>query len=130
MRAEVLDAPEAIQGELDVYNAMMPSPQHLQATLYIEVTDPNRVVEALNRLVGIEESLSLRFAGRTVKAEFEAGRTDGQRISAVQYVQFRFPDPYARSAFLEATEVEFVVDHPAAKTAKVLAPETLEFLEG
>ncbi len=130
LRAEAVDSPEAIQAELDLYNQMMPSAQHLQATLYIEVTDPDRVVPVLNKLVGLEEKLSLRFAGRTVKATFEAGRTDGQRISAVQYVQFPFPDAASRAAFLDASRVELVVEHPAAQAVVTLNAETLKSLQG
>ena len=129
LRVEGISSREGIQAELDVYNSMMPSTESLTATLFIEVTEEARIPEVLRRLVGIEETLSLRFEGCTLRASFEAGRSDGERISAVQYVQFHF-DAGTRIAFLKTEHAEVAVDHPASKASVVLTAETLKSLQG
>ena len=128
LRVEGISSPEGVQSEIDVYNSMMPSTHSLAATLFIEVTEEARIPEVLHRLVGLEETLSLRFEGGSVRASFEDGRTDGQRISAVQYIRFEF-DGSARSAFLASTWGEVAVDHPAAQATVRLTPATLKSLQ-
>jgi Protein of unknown function (DUF3501) len=129
LRIEGITSPEGIQSEVDVYNTQMPSAHALAATLFIEVTDEARIPEVLQRLLGIEEALWLRFPGGEVRASFEGGRSDGARISAVQYVQFRF-DERGRSAFLASSRAELTLEHPAAKATVQLGPETLKSLKG
>src|SRR5258708_26600936 len=101
LRAEGLTDPAAIQAELDVYNALMPGPDELSATLMIEVVEESKIREVLNRLLGMEESLYLKFGAHDVRAKFEEGRSDGVRISAVQYIRFHFT-PVARQDVLPA----------------------------
>jgi Protein of unknown function (DUF3501) len=128
LRVEGITSPEGIQAELDVYNALMPNPRALSATLFIEITEEARIPEVLHRLVGIEEAISLRFAGHGVLASFEPGHSDGQRISAVQYIRFNFDDR-ARNAFLEAGRVEIVIEHAAAHGRVQLSAPMLKSLQ-
>jgi hypothetical protein len=128
LRVEDISSPEGIQAELDVYNSLMPSSHALSATLFIEITDEAKIVEALHRLVGLEEMLWLRFEGHDVRASFEAGHSDGQRISAVQYVQFGF-DSKLREAFLAAKRAEISVEHPAAKGTMQITTAMLRSLQ-
>ena len=128
LRAEGISSPAGIQEQLEVYNEMMPGEDHLQATLFIEVTDEARIPEVLHRLVGLEESLSLRFGAHAVRASFETGRTDGQRVSAVQYVQFKL-EGGVRADFLGASEAQLALDHPGAKASVTLSTATLSSLK-
>jgi hypothetical protein len=127
MRAERLVQPEAIQAELDVYNDLVPDEGDLTATLMIEVSDPARVREVLDRFIGLDhgERVFLRFdAGMKVAAAFEAGRSREDRISAVHFVKFRL-DETARAAFRSgAGKVEIVIEHPNYHAAATIDPET------
>jgi len=80
---------DAIREELAVYNALLPGPGELSATLLIEIEEQRRLREELNRLVGIDEHVTLEVGGELrVAATFEAGRQTAEKISAVQYVRF------------------------------------------
>jgi hypothetical protein len=60
-RAEKLSSDEAIQTELDVYNPLIPDPGTLAATLFIELTSKDELMEWLPKLVGIERAVELRI---------------------------------------------------------------------
>ncbi len=60
-RAEKMSSDAAIQTELDVYNPLIPDPGSLAATLFIELTTKDDLVEWLPKLVGIERSVELRI---------------------------------------------------------------------
>ncbi|MHB8330520.1 MAG: DUF3501 family protein, partial [Acidimicrobiales bacterium] len=62
-RVEKMVTDEQIQGELDVYNALIPAPGELSATLFIELTEESSLRQWLPKLVGIERSLELRVGG-------------------------------------------------------------------
>src|SRR3989449_2077431 len=80
---------DAIREELAVYNALLPGPGELSATLLIEIEEQRRLREELNRLVGIDEHVTLEVGGELgVAAAFEAGRQTAEKLSAVQYVRF------------------------------------------
>jgi len=129
LRAERIETPAAVQEELDVYNALMPDHESLSATLFIEVTDEARIAQVLHDLVGLEETLYLRFGSDEIRASFEAGRSDGARISAVQYVRFVFP-PGPRDRFLTAHEAHLELRHPRLRSSVALGPEALASLRG
>jgi hypothetical protein len=127
LRAERMETPTAVQEELDVYNALMPDRNSLSATLFIEVTDAARIVQVLHDLLGLEESLSLHFDGGDIRASFEEGRSDGARISAVQYVRFVFT-PEQRDRFLATREARLELRHPKLHSSVVVGPQTLASL--
>ncbi|HAS13207.1 MAG TPA: hypothetical protein DCS55_22255, partial [Acidimicrobiaceae bacterium] len=60
-RVEKLFTDEAIEGELRVYNPLVPEPGELALTLFIELTSELALRDWLPRLVGIEKSLELRI---------------------------------------------------------------------
>ena len=60
-RAERMVSDEQIQTELDVYNALIPEPGELSATLFIELTEERRhAPTGCPGLVGIEHAVVLR----------------------------------------------------------------------
>ncbi|MHB1845018.1 MAG: DUF3501 family protein [Deltaproteobacteria bacterium] len=127
VRAEGITSPAGLQGELDVYNGLMPSTDGLSGTLTVEITDEAKIPEMLHRLLGLEETLVLTFGGCELHASFEAGRSDGQRISAVQFVRFQF-DPADRAAFLSCPEARLELRHPGYQAVAPLGPTTLASL--
>src|SRR3712207_4698094 len=52
-RAEKMLSDEAIETELDIYNPLIPSAGELSATLFIELTSKDDLMEWLPKLVGI-----------------------------------------------------------------------------
>jgi len=128
-RAERITDDVKIRDELDVYNALLPNPGELSATLFIEITDKDQIQAVLDRFLGIDTGgidggpavwiqVGKDFA---VPGEFEAGHSDEEKgkLSAVHFVRFRFP-PEAVRAFRESP-VYLVLDHPAER-ARVELP--------
>lgn len=58
-RAEKILSDDAIQHEVDTYNALIPEPGELSATLFLELTSKEELLEWLPKLVGIERSVEL-----------------------------------------------------------------------
>ena len=111
-RVENLVKDEQINGEIEVYNALMPTEDSLSATLFVELpADADPRVE-LGKLVGLDEHVALHIGPHVLRAAFEPGRATEDRISAVQYIRFPL-DAAARAALLEpGTEVAVAIDHP------------------
>jgi hypothetical protein len=112
LRAESLTTEEQINAELEVYQALMPSEDSLSATLFIELpADADKRAE-LHRLVGLDEHVVLHIGDHAIRADFEPGRSDGERISAVQYTRFPL-SAEARAALLTPnTPLRLEIDHP------------------
>ncbi len=121
LRAERITDLDAVRRELDVYNALLPMPGQLSATLLIEITQQARIAERLLEFQGIDTAVRLEVGEQSVAAEFEAGRSKEDKLSAVQYVRFTLPAA-ARAAFRQPhTSVRLVVDHPRYRHAAPIA---------
>jgi hypothetical protein len=80
--------------------------------LYIEITDRDSIRPELDRLVGLDEHLSMRLGERGVAASFDPKQMEEDRIAAVQYVRFPL-DADARALLADpAAPVSVRVDHP------------------
>jgi hypothetical protein len=126
-RAERIATDTKVQDEIDVYNALLPGPRELSATLFIEIEDMARIKPTLDRLMGIDSGQCVWLqVGRefAVPGEFEAGHSDEEKgkLAAVHFVRFRFT-PEAAQAFATA-EVHLVLDHPAERARTRLSDET------
>jgi hypothetical protein len=131
-RVERITDGARIQDEIDVYNALLPGPGELSATLFIEITDRAQIQAVLDRFIGIDAGGI--DAGPTVwiqvgkdfafPGKFEAGHSDEEKgkLSAVHFVRFAFP-PEAVRAFA-SSPVHLVVDHPAVRARVELTAET------
>jgi len=129
LRAEHITDIDAVREELDVYNALLPRPGELSATMLIEITDADDVATRLLEFSGIDECLFLEIGGERLRAEFEAGRSREDKLSAVQYVRFALPQRQ-RAAFLDsAVPVRLVIDHPRYRAVASLAGETRASLQ-
>lgn len=121
LRAEHLSDLDRVREELEVYNALIPAPGELSATMLIEITEESRIRERLVSLIGIDETVTMEVGtGARIRGEFEAGRSKEDKLSAVQYVRFRFDDA-ARRAFIDGSQpVRLVIDHPNYRYGSVL----------
>ncbi len=135
MRVEGIRDPEKIQHELDVYNELVPGGGELSATLMIEITDLADIRSELDRLVGLDEHLSLLLEGRPpIAARFDEKQLEEDRLAAVQYIRFQLPAD-AEAAFCdESVEAAVRVDHPNYRIDTAIPRETrrslIEDLQG
>ena len=114
---------DRVREELTVYNELLPGPDELSATLFVEITDPSETVTRLNQLVGIDECVSIEIAGARYPATFEPGRSREDKISAVQYLRFPIGAEGAERLRTEGTPVEIAIDHPSYRARTRLSEE-------
>ncbi|MBS0164977.1 MAG: DUF3501 family protein [Nitrospira sp.] len=115
VRVERIFDPAKIQDELDVYNAILPAPGELSATLLIEITDEANVKERLDEFMGLDhgEKVAIVADGEEAFGEFEGGHSHETKISAVHFVRFR-PTVSMQAAFANLTKpVTIRVSHGA-----------------
>ncbi|MDP2727541.1 MAG: DUF3501 family protein [Dehalococcoidia bacterium] len=128
LRAEDITEPERAQEELDIYNTLLPEEGELSATLFIEVTDPDRLPDEMARLRGLDETVFLEIAGDHVPAVFEEGRATAEALSTVQYVRFRLSPAQAQTFRAEKGSVVLAVYHPNYRDRSIFPPETRQAL--
>jgi hypothetical protein len=133
-RVEKLITDEAIQGELDAYNSLIPEPGQLCATVFIELTEDAQMRDWLPKLVGIERSIALRAGSGDgavlVRAEPEAAHaeqlTREEVTASVHYVFWDLTPEQVEA--MRSGPVSLVIDHPAYLEETELGPDTLEEL--
>ncbi|MDP6785924.1 MAG: DUF3501 family protein [Rhodospirillales bacterium] len=106
---------DQIPDELSAYNPLIPKGGELVATLMFEIDDPVRRAQVLDRLGGVEESVTLNFEGEVVTgvAEEDIDRTtaDG-KASSVQFLHFPFTASQIETFRRPGTRVIVAISHP------------------
>jgi len=126
VRVERIVRPDKIEEEVAVYNELLPRSGEVAATLFIEVTDAAKVQPVLDAFVGLDEPgrLALEIGGRSYPAQFAAGQSREDRISAVHYLRFA-PGAEGRAALERGEPAELVVSHAGYDARARLSPETV-----
>ena len=120
LRAERITDIDAVRQEVEVYNALLPAPGELSATMLIEITEQEHIADRLLSLLGIDEAVRLYVGTTSIQAGFEAGHSKEDKLSAVQYVRFALP-PAERRAFLDpGVPVRLAIDHSNYRAETVL----------
>jgi hypothetical protein len=146
VRVERMLNDEQVQGELDVYNPLIPEPGELSATLFIELTSEAALREWLGKLVGIERAVEIRIGASGLPGDPGATRSQGdlevvsslpeashaealtreEVTSSVHYVRFSLtPQQVASFGSLPVT---LAVAHPHYAEATELSEETKQEL--
>lgn len=122
-RIEGITKPEAVQHEVDTYNALLPGPHELSATLLVEIADEAARPARLRALVGLEDHVFLALDGvPRVPARFDDAQTDGTRISSVQFVRFALDDAQLAAFRDLGRAASLVCDHTAYSVTAPLSP--------
>ena len=131
-RAEKLYTDEKIEGELNVYNDLIPSRNILKSTMFIELTNESQLREWLPKLAGIQKYIQINFGDETVKAyELDEERLtrDDEATSAVHYIFFEFPDDQ-REKFLKCdNEISLSINHPQYTHTAILSTASIAQLK-
>lgn len=132
-RAEKIISDEGIETELGIYNPLIPEAGQLCATLFIELTSKDAVIEWLPKLVGIERSVALRLSdGQQVRGivdeDHEQQLTRDEITASVHYLRWELT-PEQVTAFA-AGPVLLVADHAAYAVETTLADDTHAELVG
>jgi hypothetical protein len=126
IRVERIFDPAKVQDELDVYNALLPSPEELSATLLIEITDEAKIKEWLDRFMGLDhgEKVAIVAGGERAFGLFEGGHSHETKISAVHFVRFR-PTPAMKAAFADLRQPVMIAVNHRGYQAEVPVPGSL-----
>ena len=117
VRAEKMATDEQVQGELDIYNPLIPEAGELSLTLFVELQTEAELRTWLPKLVGIERALELRIGQppttvtAAVDPEHAAQLTRDEVTASVHYVRFVL-DETQREAFGRGP-VTMAFTHPA-----------------
>lgn len=130
-RVEKILSDEGIQAELDVYNALVPEPGQLAATLFIELTSEEDLRLWLPELVGIETEVELRLGEgddaevvRCTPEEAHAAQLTREEITAsVHYLYFALDAGQVER--FAAGPVTLAVTHPRYAHETVLGEATV-----
>lgn len=113
MRAERMVHDSQIEEELNVYNPLIPGGDELSATLFIEITDPEKIRPVLDSFIGLTEGVNVFFEidGEKVVAEFEEGREKEDNISSVHYIRFPFTEEQKNNFVNDSSSISINIDY-------------------
>lgn len=128
IRAERIFEPSKIQDELDVYNALLPATGELSATVMIEITTQDRIKEILDsfRQFDRPDTLALTVGDQAVFADFEAGHSKEDKISAVHFVRFAVPQDFVNALGKDGAHAGIRITHEHYKAEANVPPAMRE----
>lgn len=122
-----------VAGELAAYNPLVPKGRELVATLMFEIPDPARRGRELQRLGGVERTVTLKVGGDTIAAvpedDVERTRDDG-KASAIHFLHFPFGDAQVAGFRDPVVEVLIGIGHPNYGHIAIVPSEVREALAG
>ncbi|MSR15049.1 MAG: DUF3501 family protein [Gammaproteobacteria bacterium] len=125
LRVERIFEADAIQEELDVYNALMPDGDNWKATMMIEYEDSEERRVALERLVDIEGRVWIKLGVHPpifAIADEDLERSRDNKTSAVHFLRFQLT-PASVAAAKAGSALGMGVDHPAYSHSVVAVSE-------
>jgi len=132
LRLERIFEPEAIQGELDVYNPLIPDGSNWKATFMVEFSDEQERKAQLARLIGIEKAVYVQvadFARVTPVANEDLDRATEEKTASVHFLRFELTPEMCR-AVKSGAAIHAGIDHPHYRAATTLAPAMRDSLAG
>ena len=127
---ESITLPEKIQHEIDTYNELVPADRELSATLFIEITESAEIRAALDRLIGVDEHVSLIVGEDSeaieIDAQFDPKQMEEDRISAVQYIRFALDPAQVRRFCDPEAPARVCIDHPNYRQLKRAGPPLID----
>ncbi|HLH25656.1 MAG TPA: DUF3501 family protein [Chloroflexota bacterium] len=124
LRTERIFEPHRIQEEIDIYNDLVPGPNELVATMFIEIADMDELRRRLPQLVNVEHAVWLDLGAHQIHGQAEEGRSTEEKTSTVHYLRFAVP-PEAAAALRDPSQpARLRVDHPHYQATTELSPAT------
>ena len=129
IRTERMTREDAIAHEIETYNELIPGPDELSVTFFLEYPDRAKREHMLAALAGVEDKFYLEISGTRIPVRNETRGTMTDRTTAVQYTKFALPK--AAADVLRSREklvVALGVEHTAYRARSELPPRTIEEL--
>jgi hypothetical protein len=130
LRIERIFEEDAIQGELDAYNPLVPDGGNWKATLMIEYPDVDERRRMLGELKGIEQRVWVQVEGCErvyAIADEDLERETEEKTSSVHFLRFELSRSM-RERLRAGASLAAGVDHDRYRAAAELAPQTREAL--
>ncbi len=124
---------EQIADELSAYATLVPNGAELVATLMFEIDDPTRRANFLAGLGGVEETVSIEFAGEKIMAQSETDidRTTAEgKASSIQFLHFVFNPEQIKKLKSPDTEAVIAIDHVKYAHMAKLSEDVRQALAG
>ena len=132
LRIERIFEEEGIQEELAAYNPLVPDGSNFKATMMIEYPDPDERAKRLADLIGIEDKVWLRAAGRERVlpiADEDLDRENEHKTSAVHFLRFELDEATAQ-ALKKGAGLAIGIDHPRYSATLELPSAVRDSLAG
>jgi hypothetical protein len=113
LRTERIFESDAIQGEIDAYNPLIPDGSNWKVTLLLEFPDPEERRIALERLIGVEDRCWIRVSEMErvfAVADEDMERENDEKTSAVHFLRFEL-SPSMVEAMKSGASLSIGVDH-------------------
>jgi Protein of unknown function (DUF3501) len=122
IRVERIFDPAKVREELEVYNALLPMPGELSATLLIEIVEQERMKELLDLFMGLDrgQKVAIRAGQDRVYGEFEGGHSHETKISAVHFLRFKPAVTLIATLGRRDAPVTLSIDHAAYHEAAIV----------
>jgi hypothetical protein len=132
LRIERIFEEAGIEGELEVYNPLVPDGGNLKATMLIEYPDVAERQRSLAQLKGIEDRVWLQVAGGArvyAIADEDLERENEDKTSAVHFLRFEL-DPGMRQSLRGGAPLRVGVDHTHYQAQVVVHSAVRDALAG
>lgn len=129
IRLEKMTDERLIRNEIEIFNELVPDKNELCATMFIEIFERGFIKSSLNKFAGIHQNkIFLKFENEVIVPEFEPEVVNNNRVSAVNYLKFKF-DQKQVEKFLEKNITAFIeIDHENYKAKSEIPPNVRESL--
>ncbi len=129
LRTERITREDAVLHEIETYNELVPGPNEVSMTCFVEISDRDLREATLQKLAGLEGSFFVEVDGELFQAKSSREEdTRPDRTTAVHYLKAQLsPDAYAKVQGRNA-KVAMVVRHPAYEARAELGRAALDAL--
>lgn len=113
IRLEKMIDEKLIKNEIEVFNKLIPDDKELAATMLIEIFERQFIKPILNSLIGIQyNKVFLEFGGESIVPIFDEENLPEGRMSAVQYLKFKFNPQQVKKFLDKKTSAWLRIRHP------------------
>lgn len=129
LRTERITSEPGILHEIETYNELLPGPDEISITLFVEIPEKEVRDRKLVELVGLEDAVAFVVDGQVFPSTPGSSRAeDKSRTTAVHYLKFVLSPEATAKIVGKKAAVGFRVDHPALRVDVDLAPAVVAAL--
>lgn len=126
IRLEKILDEKLIRNEIEVFNQLIPETNELVATMFIEIFERHLIKPILNSLTGIHDNkVFIEVEDERIPAIFNDESLSQGKVSAVQYVKFKFNDNQVDKFISPQSKAKILINHPNYNAESII-PENVK----